>query len=167
MNDIQLFRALVSVKNNTPVTTSRKIADAFGKKHYHILNLIKSLKCSDNFSKSNFGLADYIDDQGKSRPEYEITKNGAIFLIMGFTGEKASEFKENYIAAFDWMYESIQAKREIDLELGNYSRKELASVNNGSFHGKGLQQRKTEKADLAIELKSINERLQILLPLID
>ena len=166
MNDIQLFRALVSVKNNTPVTTSRKIADAFGKQHKNVLRSINNLNCSDDFRRLNYELIDFIDKNGDIKPEYSLTKNGAIFLIMGFTGEKAAEFKEMYIAAFDWMHDSLQARKEIDLEMGNYSRKELASINNGSFHGKGLQQRKIEKAELAIELKSINDKLQILLPLI-
>ena len=169
MNDIQLFRALVSVKNNTPVTTSKQIAKLFGKNHWDVLKSIDNLHCSDDFTKRNFSFCYETNElqNGKPNRYVEMTKDGAVFLIMGFKGAKAAEFKENYIAAFNWMQESIQAKREIDLEMGNYSRKELASINNGSFHGKGLQQRKTEKAELAIELKSINEKLQILLPLIE
>ena len=167
MNDIQLFRALVSVKNNTPVTTSRKIAKVFGKQHKDVLRAIERIECSDEFSGRNFALASYIDEQGKPRPEFEIKKDGAIFLIMGFKGAKAAEFKENYISAFNWMLESIQAKREIDIDMGNIDRRDKASVANGSFHGKGLQQRKIEKKEIAYKLKELNDRLQILLPLID
>jgi len=34
---------------------------------------------------------------------YHITKDGFIFLVMGFTGEKAAQIKEAYIDAFNRM----------------------------------------------------------------
>ncbi|ENX6807224.1 Rha family transcriptional regulator, partial [Escherichia coli] len=40
---------------------------------------------------------------GRKLPMYQITKNGFVFLVMGFTGKKAAAFKEAYIAEFDRM----------------------------------------------------------------
>lgn len=39
---------------------------------------------------------------------YQITKNGFVFLVMGFTGKKAATFKEAYIAEFDRMEEELR-----------------------------------------------------------
>ncbi|MEZ5671872.1 MAG: Rha family transcriptional regulator, partial [Thiotrichaceae bacterium] len=44
-----------------------------------------------------------VDQQGKERPMYYITKDGFIFLAMGFTGEKAAQIEEAYITAFNRM----------------------------------------------------------------
>ena len=86
---------------------------------------------------------------------------------MGFTGDKAAKFKEDYINAFNWMQETLQRRREIDLELGEFCKKESVSVANGSFHGKGLAQRRKEKHSLERELKEIKEKLQIVIEFIE
>ena len=167
MQDIQLFRSLVSNQNGTPITTSNKIANVFGKQHKNVLRAIEKLDCSTEFSQLNFEPAEYFDEQGKPRPCFNITRDGAAFLIMGFTGEKAGKFKEDYINAFNWMQETLQRRREIDLELSEFCKKESVSVANGSFHGKGLAHRRKEKHSLERELKEIKERLQIAIEFIE
>ena len=169
MQDIQLFRSLVSNQNGTPVTTSNKIANVFGKQHKDVLRAIDKLGCSREFTERNFTLCFEINDlqNGKPNRYFNITKDRAAFLIMGFTGEKAGKFKEDYINAFNWMQETLQRRREIDLELGEFCKKESVSVANGSFHGKGLARRRKEKRTLSVELKEIKEKLQIALDLIE
>ena len=167
MQDIQLFRSLVSNQNGTPITTSNKIANVFGKQHKNVLRAIEKLDCSTEFSQLNFEPAEYFDEQGKPRPCFNITRDGAAFLIMGFTGEKAGKFKEDYINAFNWMQETLQRRREIDLELSEFCKKESVSVANGSFHGKGLAHRRKEKHSLERELKEIKEKLQIVIEFIE
>jgi ribosome maturation protein Sdo1 len=44
----------------------------------------------------------YQDGKGEARPAYEMTKDGFIFVVMGFTGAKAAATKEAYINAFNW-----------------------------------------------------------------
>ncbi len=39
--------------------------------------------------------------QGKEQPLYELTRDGAMFLIMGFTGAEAARWKEAFIEAFN------------------------------------------------------------------
>jgi len=41
-------------------------------------------------------------------PMYEMTRDGFSFLVMGFTGAKAAQFKEAYIEAFNRMEDHIQ-----------------------------------------------------------
>ncbi|ENS0909577.1 Rha family transcriptional regulator, partial [Escherichia coli] len=93
----------VTIENGRAVTTSVAIAEFFRKMHKDVLKKIDNLECSQKFSERNFAPAEYIDEQGKKRPMYQITKNGFVFLVMGFTGKKAAAFKEAYIAEFDRM----------------------------------------------------------------
>lgn len=88
------------------MTTSLKVAEVFGKQHKHILLAIQLLDCSEDFIERNFGLYSYRAVGAKRQyPAYEITKDGFTFLAMGFTGAKAAEFKEKYIAEFNRMAE--------------------------------------------------------------
>ncbi|WP_301818284.1 Rha family transcriptional regulator [Neisseria maigaei] len=94
-------QSLVRQSGNRLITTSLDISRNFGKKHAHILRDIKHLECSKEFNESNFGLVYYTDAKGEKRPMYEITRDGFVFLCMGFTGSAAAQWKEKYIAAFN------------------------------------------------------------------
>lgn len=99
---------IVEIINNQPMTNSLKIAEVFGKRHKNILSGIKSLKCSQEFNELNFKLVNYTDCKGEQRPMYNITKDGFVFLVMGYTGEKACRFKELYIKTFNEMAEKLR-----------------------------------------------------------
>lgn len=106
---------LVKIENSQVVTTSLKIAEIFGKSHAHVLRDIKALECSDSFRKSNFGLS-YIIKQlpnngSKQLPMYYITRDGFMFLVMGFTGKTAAKWKEAYIKAFNDMEAKLRAEQ--------------------------------------------------------
>ena len=107
MNEL-VFRG----ENGTPMTTSLLVAEAFGKKHCHVLRDIENLDCSDEFTESNFGccmkIRELANGVKKQDRYYNITKDGFTFLAMGYTGKKAAEFKEKYIAAFNAMERTIQ-----------------------------------------------------------
>lgn len=97
---------VISIINNEPRTTSLKVAEVFGKLHKHVLAKIERLDCSPEFSLANFSA--HVENQavGTSRRDmkyYEMTKDGFMFLVMGFTGKKAAQIKEAYINAFNWM----------------------------------------------------------------
>lgn len=93
----------VTIKNGRAVTTSIAIAEFFGKRHERVLDKIRNLDCSAKFTEHNFVSSEYTDSTGRKLPMYQITKNGFVFLVMGFTGKKAAAFKEAYIAEFDRM----------------------------------------------------------------
>ncbi len=93
----------VTIENGRAVTTSVAIAEFFGKRHERVLDKIRNLDCSAKFTEHNFVSSEYTDSTGRKRPMYQITKNGFVFLVMGFTGKKAAAFKEAYIAEFDRM----------------------------------------------------------------
>jgi phage regulator Rha-like protein len=54
-----------------------------------------------------------LDKQGKTKPMYEITRDGFTFLAMGFTGKRAAEFKEKYIAMFNAMVDRMNKKSRL------------------------------------------------------
>jgi|TARA_R110000796_G_scaffold231098_1_gene348935 Rha family phage regulatory protein len=84
-------------------TTSKIVADVFGKAHRHVLVSINELKCSEKFRCANFRLSYYTSPQNKKLECYEMTRDGFAILCMGFTGAKAMKWKESYITAFNEM----------------------------------------------------------------
>lgn len=98
----------VELHDGHAVTTSLKVAEIFGKHHKNVLRDIEKMGCSTEFSGLNFELAEYLDEQKKPRPMYEISRDGFAFLAMGFTGEKATQFKEAYIKRFNEMEEMLK-----------------------------------------------------------
>lgn len=101
----------ITVHNNRPVTTSVAVANFFGKQHRDVTKKIRSLECSPSFTSANFCAVVLTAQAGFDEREieaYEMTKNGFIFLVMGFTGKKAAAFKEAYIAEFDRMEAELQ-----------------------------------------------------------
>lgn len=98
----------VFIHDGKAVTTSVAVAEFFGKRHDNVIQKIKTLECSQNFNALNFKDVTYTDAKGEKRPAYQITKNGFVFLVMGFTGKKAATFKEAYIAEFDRMENELR-----------------------------------------------------------
>lgn len=103
----------VTIHNGKAVTTSKDVADYFGKRHDNVLRAIDSLDCSANFHALNFEemfLSIEIGN-GATRDSkiFTMTKDGFVFLVMGFTGKKAAAFKEAYIAEFNRMEAELYA----------------------------------------------------------
>ena len=98
--------------NGVPMTTSMLVAETFKKPHFQVLRDIDNLECSDCFRESNFVFSFKIREianGGHKEERYcNLTKDGFTFLAMGYTGKKAAEFKEKYIAAFNAMERTIQ-----------------------------------------------------------
>lgn len=107
---------VIQNQNGGNVTTSFLVAEVFGKEHKNVLRDIESLHCSDEFRKLNFEQLFIIKDlpNGGSRKDryYEISKDGFSFLVMGYNGERAGQFKEMFISEFN--------KREALLRSDDY-----------------------------------------------
>ena len=94
-------------------TTSLKVAEAFNKQHRDVIRKLKCLECSDEFNARNFTHVEYRDKKGELRKAYEMTKDGFMFLVMGFTGKKAAQIKEAYINAFNQMANQLRSAMPI------------------------------------------------------
>ncbi|HFE7542752.1 TPA: Rha family transcriptional regulator [Salmonella enterica subsp. enterica serovar Newport] len=111
----------ITIHDNRPVTTSVSVANFFGKQHKHVLEKIRSLDCSPAFTTANFSTVAITTQAGFDEREteaYEMTKDGFVFLVMGFTGKKAARFKEAYIAEFNRMEEEIRQQKN-DMIFGD------------------------------------------------
>ncbi|EKD7821718.1 Rha family transcriptional regulator, partial [Escherichia coli] len=98
----------ITIANGRAVTSSLAVAEYFRKPHKDVLAKISRLDCSAEFTERNFSPSEYTDSTGRKLPMFQITKNGFVFLVMGFTGKKAAAFKEAYIAEFDRMEKELR-----------------------------------------------------------
>ena len=112
----QHFENIVECEDGKMFTTSLIVAEVFEKEHYNVLQAIKNLECSPQFSALNFEAAEYQDAQGKMRPAYRLTRDGFSFLAMGFTGKKAAAWKEKFLEAFNAMEAALRERRAEPVE---------------------------------------------------
>lgn len=127
---------LVFVEKDQVVTDSLMVAQVFEKRHADVLKSIETLACSEEFSERNFSLANYEDQQGKPRKSYLIKRDGLVFLVMGYTGDKAAEFKEMYIEAFNKMENELNRPKVLSekeqlmasMKLSLETAEEIATV---------------------------------------
>ena len=103
---------LVNIHERRVVVSTLDIAKHFNKIHYNILRDIRNLECSEEFAALNFEAYSYQDTNNKTQPCYLLTKDGFAFLVMGFTGKKASEWKEKYIKAFNQMEKRLLKQKD-------------------------------------------------------
>jgi hypothetical protein len=66
---------------------------------------------------------------------YCITRDGFVFLAMGFTGTKAAQFKEAYINAFNQMEKQLNKQKHLPATTDNLA---LAEKDSYSLQGKQL-----------------------------
>lgn len=122
-------------KNDTARVDSRYVAECFEKEHKNVIRDIRELDCSDEFRLLNFEPSSYKNKQGKKQPCYCMTRDGFVFLVMGYRGKKAAHFKEMYIHRFNEMEEHIKslvsARQEFPLLTDNIK---LAYDNPKSYH---------------------------------
>ena len=102
------------------ITTSRDVADYFGKNHRDVLRTIddlteESVECARNFAQT---LESVPMPRGGSRQDrvYEMDRDGFTRLVMDFTGAKARQFKLAYrVTAFSAVSLVFSAREQTDL----------------------------------------------------
>ena len=124
-----LHAVFVDEDGFTTKTTSRQVAEVFGKRHDDVLKAIRNLGCSKGFNLRNFAEIEYLDGKGRTQQMVEMTFDGFSILAMGFTGAKAMEFKEAYIAEFSRMRaDLVQARDKRISMLEKYARLPLVPL---------------------------------------
>lgn len=92
-----------------PITTSKIIADYFGKQHKHVLRDIDRIIKTDAACAPNFGPTslEIAMPNGGTRSVRGYTLNSRAFalLVMGFTGAEALRWKVKFLDAFDRLAE--------------------------------------------------------------
>lgn len=104
---------LVTVYNHQLVTDSRQVAEAFGKRHDNVIATIRGL-LKNKETKQMFYETTYHNEQnGQTYPIYLMNRDGFSLLVMGFTGQKALEWKLKFIEAFNAMEKEIRKQQAV------------------------------------------------------
>ncbi|GAA5785647.1 Rha family transcriptional regulator [Chitiniphilus shinanonensis] len=154
---------LVMIASERILTDSRRVAKAFGKQHKDVLRRITKLGCSRRFAERNFTLCHENNElqNGKPQPFYQITKDGFVLLVMGFTGQAAMAIKEAYIEAFNAMAEYIQRRASSAWEEYRLVAVEFAKCREtASLCGKGLRRWRQIKPQLTRQLSLLENEMQ-------
>lgn len=108
----------LNVVEGKVVTTSRDVAEKFGKRHADVIRSIQTIDCSEDFTQRNFAFSEYKDSTGRSLPMFTLTRDAFTILAMGFTGKSAMQWKEKYIAAFNMMEKELldQSKSKVEFD---------------------------------------------------
>ncbi|WP_395947507.1 Rha family transcriptional regulator [Caedibacter taeniospiralis] len=165
------IQQLVLVENNQPITSSRIIAEVFGKRHDHVIKAIEALEIPEDYRAPNFGVSEYEVKTGigamRKYKMYNLTKDGFTILAMGFTGQKAMEFKIKYINAFNAMAEELQKDQLKALENKEPQQKKDNSAIDRIYHavndvfGSAFEDRYITSKHLVPLIQRASDRLDI------
>lgn len=114
-NPLAARQSLFMSTDGLPYTTSRAVAERFGKNHRDVLKAIKNLLADmpdPEFSRRNFAPRDYLDGRGKTQPEYRLTHDGFAVLAMRFTGRDALAWQIAFLQAFNALESELSAQRD-------------------------------------------------------
>lgn len=114
----QITANIVFQQDGQAMTSSIIVAKEFGKEHKHVLRDIRDLLSKGGAPKIGltpmFIESSYVNEQnGLTLPMYLITRDGFSLLAMGFTGDKALEFKLKFLKAFNAMGELLSSDEYI------------------------------------------------------
>lgn len=158
MSDLSEFVVL----NDTTLTTdSRRVAKHFKKQHKNVLQAFDRLECSDEFNRLNFQPVEEIDEKGEARRVIRMTKDGFVFLVMGFRGAKAAEIKETYIRAFNAMADQLQQigmslwQQKLELE-----KRDATSFMWASFGAQRMNDRKKDLPEIREQRKKLRAEME-------
>lgn len=103
--------------HDTARANSLQVAEYFEKHHDKVVRDIEVLDCSEEFNAANFGVIKYTDSRGRKQKAYAMTRDGFMFLAMGYRGKKAAAIKEAYIRRFNQMENTIRSLVETRQEF--------------------------------------------------
>ena len=135
---------LVNLDHGHIFTTSRKVAEHFGKSHKNVLRDISALLAKIarlNFEppnatgRLNFAPSSYTDKRGKTYPEYHLSHDGFSLLAMGFTGREALVWKLKFLEAFNAMESELHARTQRFAAALDQVRPNLRPVVEGTQGG--------------------------------
>lgn len=111
---IAILKQNLTLKDGQAVTTSLQVAESFDKRHDNVLQAIDNMECSRDFCLLNFQETVHFRPSPLNGAKIEsrvvtMTKDGFVFLAMGFSGKKAAALREGYIAAFNLMEAELRS----------------------------------------------------------
>lgn len=118
---------LVYIHHEVAVCDSLQVAEKFEKEHRNVLQNIDNLTAENSAVKEMFKASTYKANNGQMYRKFYMNRDGFSVLTMGFTGQKALEWKLQYIDAFNRMESIIREKQtpawQESRQLGKKTRK--------------------------------------------
>ena len=152
----------VHMQEGHAVTTSRNVAEVFGKEHKNVLADIRNAietNPDKEFSRLNFQPSEFTTERGKTYQEYLLTRDGTMLLIMGYTGPKAMALKTAYIKRFNEMEQALRNGTQVQRQQVGYTPRELLDAAQLIYQSAGLEGNQLtlalDKANTAITGKSL------------
>ena len=102
---------LVYIHHEIAVCDSLQVAEKFEKEHRNVLQNIDNLTAENSAVKELFKVSTYKANNGQMYRKFYMNRDGFSLLAMGFTGQKALEWKLKYINAFNHMESIIREKQ--------------------------------------------------------
>ena len=92
------------------VVSSRRVADDFRRRHSDVIKAIEDkMKVNEILRSPKYFIeSTYTDKSNRQSKEYLLTKDGFSFIVMGFNGKIADEWKLKYIEAFNAMERKLK-----------------------------------------------------------
>ena len=156
---------LVNYRDGKATTTSKIVGDIFGKQHRDVLRAIKNMECSDKFRVRNFAQSEFLTSQNKKHSCFEITRDGFMFLAMGFTGKEAATWKESFIDAFNDMDTHIAGSETFMGKINSAIQMLEGDKEKASVCASGLSTWKRIKKQRESEVKKLINQAQLILKL--
>lgn len=109
---------LVYLMKKEGITTTKKLAEVFDKRHKDVLKIINKLKKEnpDIFNRLKIAPVKYTDKKGEKRKMYILNRDAFTFIAMGFTGRKAMLLKLAFIEEFNKMETYINSREDTKRE---------------------------------------------------
>lgn len=165
------FQDFIFLAGDKLVTDTKSVAKAFRKLNKNVIQAVEDLECSEDFKRLNFQLVketmtyrhngvDVIKET-KRTSHYTMTKDGFMFLVMGFTGKAAAAVKEQFIAAFNAMADFIR-NNQLSLwkQMQDWTRRNESSLVRASFGSRLMLDRKKNLPDLKDEYAKLKTQIQ-------
>lgn len=95
---------------------------------------------------AKIGETPYLDSQGKPQPMVEMTRKGFEFLVLGFTGRKAAQFREAYVERFHQMEAELLEKTK-KIEWLARSHEHMPYLNTSDSTGRKMVARRIKNPD--------------------
>lgn len=154
--------ALISINNinvnfevvgDEVFATSLQVAEVFEKRHDHLIRTIDNL-LNDDFKSANFKFDTYFDKKGEQRRMFSLTRDGFSLLVMGFTGEKAYQWKIEFIKAFNAMEAELRRQGVIRY-VNRIADLDALLIDNAKRHRREINGYKSQ-------LKQHNDKIVVL-----
>lgn len=160
---------LVEVFNGEIMASSYDVAMKMGKNNSNVMrdarNIMKKLENSQpSILRGEIFKESTRTSRGREYQIIMMNRDGFSLLAMGFTGQKAFDWKVKFLNAFNMMESYISKALDIiptmkELNILSRSLKQHKEV--GSFHGRGLSNYKKNHLELIDKFKATLDVVQI------